>query len=93
MSKQDRKHPRHDIQIEVELSYTDDAPRTVRTRDISEGGMFLLLDDAGHYALGELARVAFHNPLANDRAEEKDAVVVRNSAHGIAIAFIEMEVF
>ena len=38
-----RKHPRKNIDLEVELSYPEEVV-IVHTRDISDGGMFLILD-------------------------------------------------
>ncbi len=93
MSKNKRKHPREDIQIEVVLSFLEDTPRTVVTHNMSEGGLFMKIDDTDHFPLGEMVNVQFKNPLDNFNETYKDAIIVRCTDTGIAIAFIEMEEF
>lgn len=93
MSKSLRVFPRKDIEVDVELYFMDDSPQTVKTRDVSEGGLFMRLENPDHYPLGELVNVHYQNPLADNAAMEKDAVIVRTSSSGIAVAFIDMEAF
>jgi hypothetical protein len=93
MSANKRQFPRQEIQIKVELSFLEDTARTVTTRNMSEGGMFLQLKDADHYTMGEMVNLHFKNPLNNLEETEKDGLVVRHSSKGIAVAFIEMEDF
>jgi len=93
MSKNKRKHPREEIQIEVVLSYLEDTPRTVLTQDMSEGGLFMKLSDVTHYPLGEMVNVQFKNPLDDFKETYKDAIIVRCADTGIAIAFVEMKEF
>lgn len=93
MSKNQRKYPREEIQIEVVLSFLEDTPRTVITHDMSEGGLFMNLNDIDHYPLGEMVNVQFKNPLDEFKETYKDAIIVRRTDTGIAIAFVEMEEF
>ena len=93
MSADKRQFPRQEIQVKVELSFLEDTARTVTTRNVSEGGMFLLLKNADHYTMGEMINLHFKNPLNNSEETEKDGLVVRHSSKGIAVAFIEMEDF
>ena len=93
MSKKKRQFERSKIKIDVTLSYLEDSTRTVTTRDISEGGLFMRLDNPDHYLLGEMVNIQYANPLADDVNTEKDAIIVRRAEKGIAIAFIEMEAF
>ena len=93
MSEDKRRFPRQEIQIEVELSFLEDTARTVTTRNMSEGGLFLQLKNADHYPMGEMVNLRFKNPLNNLEETEKDGVIVRHANDGIAIAFIEMEEF
>lgn len=41
MSENNRRHTRHDVQIDVTLTLMEDDARAMQTRDLSEGGMFL----------------------------------------------------
>lgn len=93
MSAEKRQFPRQEIQIEVVLSFLEDTARTVTTRDMSKGGLFLQLNDTDRYPMGEMVNLHFKNPLNNHEETEKDGVVVRRTNDGIAIAFIEMEEF
>ena len=93
MSKSQRRFPREEVQIEVELSFLEDTAHTVVTRDISQGGVFLQLDDIEHYPMGEMVTMHFKNPLDNDKETTKDAIIVRHSDKGIAVAFVEIDGF
>ena len=90
MMKNKRQFPRKKIRIEVELSFHDDAPRTVITHDMSQGGILLQVNNIEHYLMGDMVNVRFKNPLENFEETEKDAIIVRHSEDGIAIAFVEM---
>lgn len=95
MSEDLRRYPRENIQIEVELIFLEDEPRTVMTRDASIGGLFMLLNNPEYYTMGEMVTVTvkFNNPFEDFKETTKDAIIVRHSEDGIAIAFIEMEEF
>lgn len=93
MSENLRRFPRKEIQIEVELRFLEDDVRTVITRDMSDGGLFVRLNDIEHYPMGEMVNIRFKNPLDNFVDTEKDAIIVRHSEEGMAVAFIEMDEF
>ena len=93
MSDNLRRFPREEIQIEVELRFLEDSARTVITRDMSEGGLFLRLNDAEHYLMGEMVNLRFKNPLDDYAYIEKDAIIVRHTEEGMGVAFIEMDEF
>ncbi len=93
MSDNNRQFPRQDIQIEVELNFLEDDSRTVVTRDMSQGGLFMQLDNTDHYTMGEMVTLRFKNPLANFDETAKDAVIVRHAEGGIAVAFVEIDAF
>ena len=90
MSDNQRQHPRQEIQIEVELSFLEDDTRTVITRNVSQGGLFMKLDNSTHYTMGDMVSLNFKNPLQDLEDTYKDAIIVRHSDEGIAVAFIEM---
>ena len=93
MSENLRKHPRTEIRVSVNLSFGDRQSRIVSTRDISAGGMFLVMDHPEQYPLGEIVQVHYLDPLNDDADTFKDALVVRNAEQGIAISFVEMDAF
>ncbi len=93
MTENKRRYPRTEIRVNVDLSFSAEDSRIVKTRDISEGGMFLLTNHPENYPLGELVQVHFLDPLNDDADTFKDAVVVRAADDGIGISFIEMEAY
>jgi hypothetical protein len=93
MSENNRQFPREDIQIEVELSFLEDESRTVITRDMSQGGLFLCLKDHEHYPMGEMVNLNYKDPFSDYTPIEKDAVIVRHTDDGIAVAFVEIDGF
>jgi hypothetical protein len=93
MNENQRQFPRKEVQIEVELSFLGDGLRTAITRDISEGGLYIQLDNPDYYPMGEMINLRFNNPLSNNQETVKDGIIVRRSENGIGIAFIEMDEF
>ncbi|MCK5395567.1 MAG: PilZ domain-containing protein [Gammaproteobacteria bacterium] len=93
MSDNKRQFPRQEIQIQVELSFLEDSPRTVITRDLSQGGLSMRLSNIEDYPMGEMVNLRFKNPLENFEETEKDAIIVRHTDNGIAVAFVEIDEF
>ncbi len=93
MSKNQRQFPRQDFQVEVEFNFLEEAPSKAITRDVSQGGLFMLLDNPSHYTMGEIISLDFKNPLEDNADTHKDAIIVRHSDDGIAVAYIEIEDF
>lgn len=93
MSENNRQHKRHDIHIDVTLTFQDNQDSVTRTRDISDGGMFLELDNASTYPMGEMVHIQYKNPFRDNMDTELDAIVVRVSDDGIGIAFVEIDGF
>ena len=93
MTENQRQFPRHSLQIEVELQFLEDEPRTVITENVSQGGLFLKLRNYEHYTLGEMVTLNFKDPLEDYINTNKDGIIVRHTDDGIAVAFIEIEGF
>jgi len=93
MSENKRKHSRHEIHVDVKLSYLENVPKHVFTRDISEGGMFLEIDNTSNYPLGEMVHLKYNDPDLDEAVTEKDAIIVRVADDGLGIAFVELDSF
>lgn len=93
MSKDLRQFPRQDLQIEVEFNFLEDSPRKVITRNVSQGGLFILLNNSAHYTMGEMVGLSFKDPFDGYTDTHKDGVIVRHSDNGIGVAFVEIEDF
>jgi c-di-GMP-binding flagellar brake protein YcgR len=90
MTEIKRSHPRHDIRINAALTCLSTDSRIVKTRDISTGGIFLLLDNPNDFPIGEMAKIHYLDPLNNEADTFKDGVIVRVTHDGIAISFVEL---
>lgn len=93
MTEDKRQFPRKEIQTEVELNFLEDSSRRVITRDISQGGLYMQLDNPDYYPMGEMVNIRFNNPLEDNKETIKDCIIVRRTDDGIAVAFIEIEGF
>jgi len=93
MDKELRKHPRQLIHLEVELGFPSGEKQTVRTQDVSDGGVFLVVDKLRRPIIGEVVEVRIVNDEQNTGVTfpSADAVVVRQEERGIGLAFIELD--
>jgi len=93
VSEDKRKHPRREAHLEVELCFPSGEKQIVRTRDISEGGVFVVLDKLRRPVIGEVVTVVLNNHEHNEGEvfPSSDAVVVRQEEGGIGLAFIEFD--
>jgi hypothetical protein len=93
MTENQRQFPRKSLQIEVELQFLEDEIRTVITKNVSQGGLFIKLANSEHYTMGEMVNLSYKDPHENYDATTKDGIIVRHTDDGIAVAFIEIEGF
>lgn len=85
-----RRHPRTQIKVSVELTFLDEPYAIVNTRNISEGGMFIEVDTADSFPIGEMVNVHYLDPLNGNADTFKDAIIVHVANDGFGISFIEM---
>lgn len=93
MTEELRQFPREEVTIEVELHFLEESARTVITRNVSHGGLFIQLKDTEHYTMGEMVHLRYKNPLKDFAETEHDAIIVRHAEDGIAVVFVEMDEF
>ena len=93
MTKELRKHSRREIHLEVELSFPSGEKKTVRTLDVSDGGVYLVVDKLRRPIIGEVVEVKIISDETNSEMQfpSSDAVVVRQDERGIGLAFIELD--
>ena len=89
MADNQRKYPRHKVNVNVQLSFLAYEPTPARTRDISDGGMFLEIDNSSEYQIGEILHLRYRNPFRDNRDTMIDAIVVRITSDGLGITFPE----
>lgn len=93
MSQEKRKFIRREVSFEVELGIPSGEMHIVRTRDVSEGGVFVLLNGTPRPVIGEVVTVKLteNAKQSGETFPSDDAVVVRQEEEGIGLAFIELD--
>ncbi len=89
MADDQRKSTRRELHVDVQLSFLAYEPTPARTRDISEGGMFIEVDNSSEYHVGEMLHLRYSDPFRDNADTFIDAVVVRITSDGLGIAFPE----
>lgn len=90
MSVENRKHLRIGLIVDIELTLQGNDPVTVRTRNISDGGLFLILDEVDLPDIGCEVQVRLKNQLGDgEEPPINRARVVRHENDGIGLEFLE----
>lgn len=85
-----RRHLRIGLTVEIELTLPGQPPVCVRTRNISDGGLFLIFDDIALPAIGTEVKVRLKNQLGDgEEPPVNRAKIVRHEPDGIGLEFIE----
>ena len=89
-SSEQRKHLRIGLVVDIELTLPEQGQVTVRTKNISDGGLFLILDDVDMPPVGTEVQVRLKNQLGDgEEPPINRAMVVRHDPDGIGLAFVE----
>lgn len=89
-SKEQRKHLRIGLVVNIELTVPGQSPVIVRTRNISDGGLFLILDDIEMPPVGTEVQVRLNDQLGDGETPPINrAMVVRHEPDGIGLSFVE----
>lgn len=93
MTEEQRKYPRRELHLEVELGFPSGEKQIVRTRDVSEGGVFVVLDRFYRPVIGEVVTVKLNDVEreTHEKFPSSEAVVVRQEEGGVGLAFIELD--
>ena len=87
-----RRFERFSVSMTVELEYPDTTTHICTTRNISEGGIFVLLPDSPFPPLGEMVNII--KVPGQDITTElplSTAVVVHKDEKGIGLAFVDLD--
>ena len=89
-SSEQRKHLRIGLIVDIELTLPGQNKATVRTKNISDGGLFLVLDDVDLPPIGTEVQVRLKNQLGDgEEPPVNRAMVVRTEESGIGLEFLE----
>lgn len=85
-----RRHLRIGLVVEIELTLPGQASANVLTKNISDGGLFLVVDDTQLPPIGTEVKVRLKNQLGDgEEPPVNRALVVRHEPDGIGLEFIE----
>ena len=89
-SKEQRRHLRIGLVVDIELTLPDQQKVLVRTKNISDGGLFLVIDDIDMPPVGTEVQVKLKNQLGDgEEPPTNRARVVRQDPDGVGLCFIE----
>lgn len=89
-SNEKRKHLRIGLIVDIDLTVPGQEQITVRTRNISDGGLFLILDNPDMPPIGTEVQVRLKNQLGDGETPPVNrAMVVRAETDGIGLEFLE----
>ncbi len=87
-----RRYERFTVSMEVELVYPDETTHRCTTRNISEGGLFILLPNTVFPPLGEMVNITkVPGQDINTELPHDTAVVVHKDDAGIGLAFVDLD--
>ncbi len=90
MSVENRKHPRIDVNVSVELCYKGEGKAVVCTRNLSDGGLFLEMAEYPLPPLGAQVEVKLTGTLGQgEKPPVVRAEVVRVADNGVAVYFLD----
>lgn len=84
-----RRFPRTRLRAEVKLKHPEVGEQTAHTRDISEGGAFVLSHNIRLPNVGDVIEVQVQG-LAGEQAPVVQMLVARIDADGMALEFINV---
>lgn len=88
MTYEQRKHPRTQVPMRVSLKFSEEGQLFAVTRDISEGGIFLLLEQETMPQVGDVVRVQVQG-MGDGEAPWVRMKVVREEASGLGLMIID----
>jgi len=90
MSVENRKHIRIGLIVEIELMLSEQESIVVRTRNISDGGLYLIIDDIELPEIDTIVKVRLKNKLGDgEKPPINEARVVRHESDGVGLVFLE----
>lgn len=89
MSRDQRRHPRINIQIEVELIAPEVGALTLQSGNLSDSGLYLCADQSMPLQIGSEVCVRLKQALGDGEAPLVKARVVRIEDQGIGLHFHE----
>ncbi len=87
MNDNRRKHPRIPMTVDVLVRHPDIGEKIVKTRNVSDGGIFLITEPTSMPEIGEIVQGQVQGLIENPPLLEME--IVRVEADGVGLRFIE----
>jgi len=84
-----RKHPRIPVTVEVKVSHPSVGEKFVKTRNISDNGLFLLVDPSNMPPIGTVVKGQVQGMQAD--APMLDMQIVRVESVGLGLRFVDTQ--
>ena len=92
MGNEQRRHLRIGVEVDIEMTVADHPAVDVHTRNISDGGLFIVIDNTPMPPVGTRVAVKLKHSLGDgEEAPTNQARVVRHEPDGIGLEFINLE--
>jgi len=89
--KNNRQHLRIGLVVDIELTLPDNEVMQVQTKNISDGGLYLVIDTRGIPPIGTEVQVRIKNQLGDgEEAPINRALVVRHEVDGVGLKFLDV---
>ena len=89
--KNQRQHLRIGLVVDIELTLPGNEIMLVQTKNISDGGLYLVIDTRGIPPIGTEVQVRIKNQLGDgEEAPVNRAVVVRHEPDGVGLKFLDV---
>jgi len=92
MANEQRRHLRIGVEVDIEMTIPGQSTVDVHTRNISDGGLFIVLDSTPMPEIDTIVSVKLKHLLGDgEEAPTNLARVVRHEPEGIGLEFIAEE--
>lgn len=89
MAQEQRMHPRIAVPLKVSLTFSEDGQLFAVTRDISDGGIFLVIDQDSMPEVGDIVKVQVQGMGGGETAPWVKMKVVREESDGIGLMIVD----
>ncbi len=86
-----RQSPRRPVRLDIQITYPTGESHQVVSRDISDGGIFLILERSSQPLIGELIYLEISGESSGETLPGTEAIVVHQTPEGMGLAFIEIK--
>lgn len=83
-----RRFSRRPVNLNVDVTFSNNKISTLKAKDISQSGMYIVSDDSEQPYIGELLHIKLIEEAQAIRYEK--AVVVHKGREGFGLSFVEM---